>query len=48
VQGKNLAEAAALREAVAARQGDKPPDSNILANLCAIYSQMDRLDDAMA
>lgn len=47
VQGKNLVEAAALREAVLARQGDKSPHTFNLINLCAIYIQMDRLDEAI-
>jgi predicted ATPase len=48
VQGKNLAEAAALRQAVFDRSDDKSPNIYNLANLFAVYSQMDCLDEALA
>jgi predicted ATPase/class 3 adenylate cyclase len=46
VQGK-LEEAAALRQRVHDRPGRKTPDTFNLANLCATYTQMDRLDEAL-
>ena len=47
VQGK-FAEAAAMRQAVHDRAGRKTPDTQNLANLSATYTQMDRLDEALA
>lgn len=47
VQGK-LEQAAAMRQAVHDRVGRKTPDTNNLGNLSATYTQMDRLDDALA
>jgi hypothetical protein len=47
VQGK-LEEAAALRQAVHDRPERKTPDPFNLGNLCATYTQMDRLDEALS
>ncbi len=46
VQGR-LEEAAAMRQAVHDRPGRKTPDTYNLANLCATYTQMDRLEEAL-
>jgi predicted ATPase len=47
VQGK-LEQAAAMRQAVHDRVGRKTPDTHNLGNLSATYTQMDRLDEALA
>ncbi|MFM9864366.1 MAG: TIR domain-containing protein [Micropepsaceae bacterium] len=47
VQGR-LEEAAAMRQAVHDRVGRKTPDTHNLGNLSATYTQMDRLDEALA
>lgn len=47
VQGK-LEEAAALRQAVHDRRDRKVPDAFNLANLCATYTQLGRVDQALA
>jgi predicted ATPase len=47
VQGK-LEDAAALRQSVLDRVGRKTPDAFNLANLSGTYTQMDRLEEALA